>query len=57
MTDRDIPGSTEPIPDDNGTCAAGLELCPTGGCCATECEATDDEGTVFVCAARKLKLA
>ncbi|EJD38415.1 hypothetical protein AURDEDRAFT_172496 [Auricularia subglabra TFB-10046 SS5] len=51
VTDRDIPGSTPPIPDNNGECDAGLELCPTGGCCATECLATDDEGTIFVCAA------
>ncbi|KAH7098945.1 hypothetical protein BKA62DRAFT_660193 [Auriculariales sp. MPI-PUGE-AT-0066] len=48
-TDRDIPGSTPPTLDDNGTCSTGSELCPTGGCCATSCAATDDEGTIFVC--------
>src|SRR5262245_57406552 len=30
-TDRTIPGSTEPIPDDNGHCSDNFELCPTGG--------------------------
>ncbi|KZV98210.1 hypothetical protein EXIGLDRAFT_728672 [Exidia glandulosa HHB12029] len=55
-TDREVPGSTEPIPDDNGTCAEGSELCPTGGCCATSCAATDDEGTIFVCTPPTRKL-
>lgn len=57
VTDRTIPGSTDPIPDNNGTCDQGLELCPTGGCCATECLATDEEGTIFVCAPPANKLA
>jgi len=30
-TDRTIPGSTKPIPDDNGYCHENFELCPTGG--------------------------
>ncbi|KZV92902.1 hypothetical protein EXIGLDRAFT_768522, partial [Exidia glandulosa HHB12029] len=54
LTSRALAG-TPPTKDDGGKCPADATLCDTGGCCAqgTFCQATDEEGTVFVCLSDK----